>query len=112
MVENLDTFTLVCLDFNTDPREEDRRQLLSSYFKIFHNLSDCRSYIEENQNKNIILIAASYLGRIIMPSIHPLSQLTAVYIYCDNKRETEEWTKCYPKVSMNKSSLPFKCGFA
>lgn len=99
MTENSNTFTLVCLDANTDPHEEERRNLLVNYFKIFHNVSECQKYIEENKEKNIILIAASYFGRIIMPNIHLLSQLSAAYIYCDNKNETEKWTKCYPKVS-------------
>jgi hypothetical protein len=105
MVENANISTVVILDVNTDPREERRRRSLANYVKVFHNVSNCRHYIETRKNENIVLIAASYLGQIIMPNIHPLSQLTAVYIYCSDERKTEEWTKCYTKVSMNKSLL-------
>ncbi|CAF2001202.1 unnamed protein product, partial [Rotaria magnacalcarata] len=87
-----------CLDLNTDPNDKDRRLSEGSCFKVFHNVSDCRRYIEENDKEKIVLIVASHLGRLIMPSIHELPQLAAIYVYCHNKKETEKWTKQYTKI--------------
>ena len=93
-------FTIVCLDLNTDPNEKARRRLIIGNMETFYKIYDCRNYIEENKNRKIVLIAVSYLGRIIISKIHDLPQLNAVYIYCDNKEETEQWTRQYQKVSV------------
>ncbi|CAF0815203.1 unnamed protein product [Adineta ricciae] len=98
MTDMLHTFTIACLDLNTNPHEGKRRQLLAKCFKLFRTVADCRQYMEENKSENIILVTVDSLGKIILPTIHDLPQLTAVYIQCADKEKTEDWTRCYTKI--------------
>ena len=38
------------------------------------------------------------LGQHIVPTVHDMSQVDSIFIFCDNKEHQEEWTKNWFKV--------------
>jgi hypothetical protein len=44
------------------------------------------------------LIVSGQFGREIVPKIHQLEQLSAIYVYCMNKEANEQWAKDFLKV--------------
>ena len=68
--------------------------------KIFENTQSCEQYIRQSTGTNsIVLIVSGKCGRELIPTIHELLQLNAVYIYCMDVKSNEVWTKKYRKVS-------------
>jgi len=53
---------------------------------------------DEFKDKRVFLISSGSLGAKIVPQIHELPQVYAIYIYCANVKYHEEWARKYPKV--------------
>ncbi|CAF3215411.1 unnamed protein product [Rotaria socialis] len=59
----------------------------------------CINLIRDNfANKRVFLITSGGLGQKIVPKIHELAQVYAIYIYCVNVKFHSEWAKEYTKV--------------
>jgi tetratricopeptide (TPR) repeat protein len=102
--DNLETFALLWLDASVNSSEENRRaqQHLRStinYLKAFEDAKQCQQYIQFVSPYNrIILIVSGQLGQEIVPRIHPIRQLSSIYVYCRDKKRNEQWAKDYPKL--------------
>jgi hypothetical protein len=107
---NLETFSLLWLDAQVNKTEENRqaqrklRQIIN-HLQTFDDQYQCEQYIScfSNQDR-FVLIVSGRLGRQIVPQIHHLRQLSAIYVYCNDKKLYEEWAKNYTKVSHSLSS--------
>jgi len=59
----------------------------------------CITHIREKcSNKRVFLVTSGSLGRIVVPAVHDLSQVYAIYIYCADVVSNREWSKNYSKV--------------
>ncbi|CAF3486969.1 unnamed protein product [Rotaria sp. Silwood1] len=102
--DNLETFSLLWLDAEVNTTEDNRRaqkRLRSSinHLKIFHNQNECQQYIMScSEQDRIVLIISGRLSKELIPQIHHLRQLSAVYIYCWDKRAYKDWAKQYSKI--------------
>jgi len=71
-------------------------------WQLFQNLDEpCANYIKNDCiNKRVFLIASGSMGRKIVPMIHDLPQLYAVYIFCADVEFNQEWALEYSKVRL------------
>ncbi len=53
---------------------------------------------DEFKDKRVFLISSGSLGAKIVPQVHDLPQLYAIYIYCANVKYHREWAAKYSKV--------------
>jgi plasmid stabilization system protein ParE len=103
--------SLIWLDTEVNKNEENRqaKQQLHNiihHIKPFEDPHECQQYIQRAPtNYRIILIASGTLGRQIVPYIHNLKQISAIYIYCVDKQKNEQWAQQFHKVR------PFLCSF-
>ena len=89
---------------NLDAQRELR--LIINQLITFTEVQPCEQYIcQTAKDDRIFLIVSGGLGRDILPKIHQLSQLCAVYVYCMDKKRNEEWAKAFKKVSLYSRSL-------
>ncbi|CAF1524868.1 unnamed protein product, partial [Didymodactylos carnosus] len=94
---------LIWLDGNVNKDQDNlalQRKLrqIISLFEVFDILIECERYIQHTKTEEIILIVGGKFGRELVPRIHNLSQLLAVYVYCMDKAGNESWAnKCSPK---------------
>ncbi|CAF0873595.1 unnamed protein product [Rotaria sordida] len=59
----------------------------------------CINFIRnECVNKRVFLVSSGGLGQKVVPEIHDLPQVYAIYIYCANVKFHQTWTKKYSKV--------------
>jgi hypothetical protein len=59
----------------------------------------CIQYIrDECTNKRVFLVTSGGKGRKVVPAVHDLSQVYAIYIYCADVVSNREWSKNYSKV--------------
>ena len=101
---NLETFSLLWLDAQVNTSEENRqaqrklRQVIN-HLRIFDDENICKKYISYSSNQDrFVLIVSGRLGQQIVPEIHNLRQISAIYVYCSNKKLNEAWAKNHPKV--------------
>jgi len=102
--DNLEIFSLIWLDSSLNQSIENldcQRKLRNSinYLKTFEDNTQCEQYIQNlSQNDRLILIVSGRLGQQILPFIHNLRQVIAIYVYCVDKQANEQWTKKFIKV--------------
>jgi len=70
----------------------------TNYLKIYTDDNECENYIRStSKGHRIILIVGGRSGQLIVPRIHQFIQVSAIFVYCMDRRN-EEWTKIYKKV--------------
>jgi hypothetical protein len=79
---------------------EEARSLINN-LKIFENIIECEQFIRSlSNNDRIIFIANDQLGQQIIPQIHELQQLFAIYVYTTEEQPNESWFKQFSKVTI------------
>lgn len=102
--DNLEIFSLIWLDSLVNQSSENldcQRKLRNSinYLKTFEDSDQCEQYIRNlSSNDRLILIVSGRFGQQILPGIHNLRQVIAIYVYCMHKQSNEQWTKKFNKV--------------
>ncbi|CAF1098451.1 unnamed protein product [Adineta ricciae] len=102
--ENLETFSLAWLDAQVDSieenvkTEEQLRQVIN-HLKTFHDKKQCHDYVTSLSSQDrLVLIVSGQYGRELVPQIHSLRQVSAIYVYCVNKQAHERWANSFTKV--------------
>jgi hypothetical protein len=102
--DNLEIFSLIWLDSLVNQSAEIvdcQRKLRNSinYIKTFEDSNQCEQYIRNrSSNDRLILIVSGRFGQQILPGIHNLRQVIAIYVYCMHKQANAQWTKKFNKV--------------
>ncbi|CAF1338162.1 unnamed protein product [Adineta steineri] len=100
---HLETFTLIWLETNiNDRKHEDVEEMLHStinHIKKFDDLDKCKKYIEEaSKDDKLVLLISGQLGRQLIPFIHQLQHISAIYIISEDKENDKTWARDFPKV--------------
>ena len=110
--ENLEPFSLICLDENFDDNDKKLRSIID-YIYCFDDFHQCKEFITDlNQNHFLFFIISNEYFTDIISNIHGLSQIVAIYVFQDNRRGNyrnddidRQWTKRYLKVKDKFGSL-------
>jgi hypothetical protein len=96
---------LIWLDRNIDQvNNDDCRHTITTlkdvadHVNTFTDIDQCISFIASVNGEETVLISSGGLGQKIVPAIHNISQIKAIYIFCDNATHHEKWAKQWPKV--------------
>jgi hypothetical protein len=104
---NLETYSLIWLDSQTNSNEkikQAQQRVRSSIndLRIFEEVNKCLKNIQLSTANKIIVVVNIELSEMIIPYIHQLPQIIAIYIYnIDDDRQTQFLNK-YSKVKFNK----------
>ena len=104
--KNLEAFSVLWCDAKVNLTEENRQTHVElrksiNYLKKFEAIEECKMYIHEHSEEKIVLIVSGNFGRRLVPEIHNLGNVVAIYIYCRNKEAHKQWSSAYNKVSYN-----------
>ena len=101
--DNLETLSLLWAD--TTVHSEENRVVRKHFhstinqFKVFDNGIDCETYIHQSKNDRIILIVSPSIGRVLVPSIHSLGQITSIYVYHSRlDARSQKWASKLTKI--------------
>lgn len=103
--DNLETFSLAWLDAHMHTSEDNQktqRQLrkIINHLKTFDDLEKCRDYITSLSSQDrLVLVVSGRCGQELVPQIHSLRQVSAIFVYCMDKQTHEAWAKKFDKVS-------------
>ena len=95
---------LLWLDSSVHESEENvgiQEQLRKTHplLETFDNADDCDKFIRlGHKYSRLVLIVSGQIGRQIVPRIHDLSHIAAIFVYCMNRDANEQWAKNYEKV--------------
>ncbi|CAF0992042.1 unnamed protein product [Didymodactylos carnosus] len=102
MPENLELFLLVWCDssLNRDENKTIYEKLRSiiNCLRTFDNSDHCEKYIQQVKDEKIVLIVNDRSGRDLIPKIHDLQSVTAIYLYCPSTRTNRQWSMKYKKI--------------
>lgn len=106
MSDMVDTpkISLIWLD-DSDENTAIQQQLclLDKNLQTFKTISECEEYIKSRPaDACITLIVNGRLGEQIVPNIHELPQISAIYVFCFKKELHEKWAKNHTKVFVSK----------
>ncbi|CAF0841353.1 unnamed protein product, partial [Didymodactylos carnosus] len=101
---NLETLSLLWLDENVQQTNDnkltqEKLRTVINCLKMFNKEAECKEYIQKAKQEKIVLVVSGRLGQIVIPAIHALPQMAAIYIYCQNKLLHEKWSEEYPKIN-------------
>ncbi len=65
---------------------------------IFTQCDEGIDFLTEVIDINTFLIVEDTIGQQIVPLIHDIPQLDAIYIFCGNESPHEQWMKEYTKI--------------
>ena len=102
--DNLETFSLAWLDEQVDSAEEniqtqqELRQIIN-HLKTFHDQQQCYDYITSLfPHDRLVLIVSGQYGQQLVPQIHSLRQVSAIYVYTIDEQANKQWTERFIKV--------------
>ncbi|CAF0847660.1 unnamed protein product [Rotaria sordida] len=101
---NLESFECLWVDQNVDSTQDNRdtqQELhkIINHFRTFDNSDECEEYIRKITQEKVVLIISGSLGRQVVPRLHDLPQLSACYVFCQDKKDNEQWASKYPKIN-------------
>ncbi|CAF3539137.1 unnamed protein product [Rotaria socialis] len=73
-------------------------QLIISNIRIITDVDQCINFISNINDKNIFMIVSGSLGQNVVPLIHAMPQLVAVYVFCEDFSCHKQWTRKLSKV--------------
>ncbi|UJR35697.1 hypothetical protein I4U23_028446 [Adineta vaga] len=98
-IQKIQNMVLIWLDSNIDNNNEDCRNTMKHLRRAVNDLNtyadgdQCIEFIEVIKDRKVCS-----LGQLIVPQVHKLSQVDAIFIFCGNKKRHEGWAKEWPKI--------------
>ncbi|CAF3122768.1 unnamed protein product [Rotaria sp. Silwood2] len=99
-------FVIVWLDSGIEKTKGNRetkafiRQLVRNRLLTFDDPDKCVDNItDESTTKRVFIIVSNIFGEKVIPLIHELPYIQAIYIYCGDQKKAEAWTQPYSKIS-------------
>jgi tetratricopeptide (TPR) repeat protein len=97
-------FLLIWVDASIDQSQKDCQNTLAQLRNIVNDVNicteseQCIQSLKGIDKEKAFIIASGALGQDLVPNIHAMPQIDAIYIFCGNKPRHEEWTKKWDKV--------------
>lgn len=101
MVQNV---LLIWLDSNIDENSNDCRNTIRHLRRIVNTINTftdgqkCIEFLNTLGDEKVCMIISGFLGQHIVPSIHNLSQVDSIFIFCGNIQRHEGWIKDWSKI--------------
>ncbi|CAF1250118.1 unnamed protein product [Adineta steineri] len=97
-------YFLVWVDANIDQTNKDCQNTLAQLKKVINDVNlctetdQCIQALNQIGSERAFVITSGSLGQHLVPEIHGMSQLDAIYIFCGNKSRHQEWAQNWTKI--------------
>ena len=106
--QNGEKFALIWLDSDVHKTNDNLMTLeklkdASTYIKTFDVTEKFEEWFNRpaaamSKDEKFVMIVSGQLGKVVVPKIHALPQLVAIYVYCMDKKTIETWANQFKKV--------------
>ncbi|CAF2665158.1 unnamed protein product [Rotaria sp. Silwood2] len=106
---------VIWVDRNIDETNQDCQNSLMQLRSVVNAVETCTTteaciqYLNESNEETAFVISSGALGQRMVPDIHGISKLNAIYIFCPNKDQNEEWAKKWSKIKGIHTSIKSIC---
>ncbi|CAF3564150.1 unnamed protein product [Adineta steineri] len=97
-------YLLIWVDASIDQADKDCQNALAQLKNVINNANlctepnQCIQTLNQMGKERAFVIMSGYLGQHLVPEIHDVPQLDAIYIFCGNKSRHEGWTQNWKKI--------------
>ncbi|CAF1551476.1 unnamed protein product, partial [Adineta steineri] len=97
-------YLLIWVDASIDQADKDCQNTLAQLKNVVNDVSlctepnQCIQVLNKVDKKQAFVITSGSLGQDLLPKIHGMPQLDAIYIFCGNKSRHEGWTQSWKKI--------------
>jgi tetratricopeptide (TPR) repeat protein len=108
-------YLVICVDADIYQTINDWQNIVGQFrnvvnnVKIFTERAYCVEFLNQIYDKKAFVIAEGSLGQHLVPDIHAMPQLDAIYIFCGNKSGHEQWTKKWSKIKSVHTKIDSIC---
>ena len=101
MIQNV---LLVWLDVKIDEEKSDCQNTIRQLRRVFNTINtftdaeQCIQFLENTPDENICMLISGSLAEQIVPRVHYLAQMDSIFIFCNNRKYHETWTKDWSKI--------------
>ncbi|CAF0779814.1 unnamed protein product [Adineta steineri] len=95
---------LVWTDANINQTNKHFQNVLAHLNNVASNINlctqsdQCIQLLNQVRHERVFVITSGSLGQHLVPEIHNLSQVDAIYIFCSNKVRHQEWARNWTKI--------------
>ena len=92
------------MDANINEDDEDTQHTSQRLRAVVHNVHlfteiiHCLSFLKNNKSEQALIITSGGLGRSLVPQIHHLLQVEAIFIFCANPDRHHAWAAQWSKL--------------
>ena len=103
-IRRLQSYLLIWADGNFDDTKKDCQNTLKHLRSVVNEVHvlatpmQCITFLNKMDNQRAFIISSGALGLELVPEIHNIPRVDAIYIFCGNKRRYTEWAKTWPKI--------------
>ena len=97
-------FLLVWVDAGIDQSNKDSQDTLAQLRSVVNDVTictqpdQCIQFLNDINDEKAFVIVSGSLGQHLVPDIHAMPQLDAIYIFCGNKSRHEQWAQNWVKI--------------
>ena len=108
-------FLLVWVDDGIDQSNKDSQETLAQLRSVVNDVTictqpdQCIQFLNDIDDEKAFVIVSGSLGQHLVPDIHAMPQLDAIYIFCGNKSRHEQWAQNWVKVKGVHTSITPIC---
>lgn len=103
-IQTIENYVLVSIHDQVDEIENDIQNVFPELRKIvrtikqFTDTEQCIKFMMNIKDEKIFLIVFDSIGQIIVPQIHQMPQVDAIFVFCRNEALHKEWTAKWTKI--------------
>ncbi|CAF1541415.1 unnamed protein product, partial [Rotaria sp. Silwood1] len=112
MAEN---YLVIWVDGNIDMANQDCQNSMEQLRAVVNQVNPCKTaeqcvqMLMENQEEISYVISSGALGQHLVPDIHDMAKLNAIFIFCGNKQRHQVWAQNWPKIKGVHTSIKHIC---
>ncbi|CAF4072197.1 unnamed protein product, partial [Adineta steineri] len=97
-------YLLIWVDASIDQADKDCQNTLAQLKNVVNDVSlctepnQCIQALKKVDKEQVFVITSGSLGQHLVPEIHGIPQLDAIYIFCGNKSRHEGWVQKWTKI--------------
>ncbi|CAF1299682.1 unnamed protein product [Adineta steineri] len=103
-IQQMQNVLLIWLDSSIDETNDNCQNAITRIRRAVNDINtytdvdQCFEFIETVVDKKACMIISGSLGQHFVPFVHNMPQIDSIFIFCDNRKHHEQWTKDWPKI--------------
>ncbi|CAF1283859.1 unnamed protein product [Adineta steineri] len=103
-MQRMQNVLLIWLDNDINENNANCNNTIKQLKRVFNNINtftnsnQCVEFIQTINNNKVCMIVSGSLGQHIVPHVHNMSQVDAIFIFCNNPGWHKQWVNEWPKI--------------